>query len=163
MLEALTHLPDHVELIIVGDGDERATFELQVRQWSLESRVTFRGRVDKEVLRTAYQTADALAFPSMSAAESFGLVVAEAQACGLPVVASRLPGVRLVIEEGRTGFLIEPGSVSSLVAGLQKLIENPSLCQSFRQAARDRALDRYSQTRHLDGLMQIYIDVCSKK
>ena len=63
-----------------------------------------------------------MAVPSVDRTEAFGLVLLEALACGTPVVASRLPGVRTLVDEGRTGYLTEPGNVCELAEKLARAL-----------------------------------------
>ena len=161
LLEAMQMLPSDVTLDIVGDGSERGFYEKRVDETGLSSRVHFHGRVEREALRDVYRSSTVLAFPSTSAAEAFGLVAVEAQACGTPVVASRLPGVRTVVRDEETGLLVEPGSVSALANALKRVLTNEVLRATLSQAARAHALDVYSASHHLDRLLEIYQELCS--
>ena len=96
--------------MVGGDGEWRTEYEAQARA-SLGDRVRFVGDVADETLPDYYRAADALALPSIDRTEAFGLVLLEALACGTPVVASRLPGVRTLVDDGRTGFLVDPGDL----------------------------------------------------
>ncbi len=92
-------------LALVGDGPARAEIEAAFAG----TPTVFMGYLQGEALSQAYASADMFVFPS--ALESFGLVIVEAMAAGLPVVASRVGGVRDVIEEGVTGISFEPGDI----------------------------------------------------
>lgn len=159
LLEAMTHVSLKVHLQIVGDGDERASFQKQVQDLGLGARVHFFGRVDRGALLNQYRQADVLAFPSVSAAEAFGLVAVEAQACGVPVVASRLPGVRTVVLDGETGILVEPGDVSSLACALERVLTDVDLRRNLGVGARRHVLARYSHEMHIQRLCEIYQSV----
>lgn len=160
LLRAMTALPKTVTLAIVGDGGERARFEKEVATLDLMNRIAFLGRVSREVLRDTYRDADVLAFPSTSVAEAFGLVALEAQACGVPVVASGLPGVRTVVRDGETGILVSPGSVEELTKGLMELCLGQEKRQLYAKNARTHVLTSYSRTRHLDKLIEVYQGIC---
>lgn len=162
LLHAMVRLPEAVSLQIIGDGDQRLSFEERVHRLGLTKRVRFLGRVDRDGLRQAYQEADVLAFPSTSAAEAFGLVALEAQASGIPVVASRLPGVRTVVLDQETGILVEPGNVVELAHALERILADSSLRESLGEAARARVLERYSQKRHVDDLLEMYQTLCPR-
>lgn len=161
LLAAFAQMDKRARLMIVGEGDRRSVFEEGVRARGLSDRVRFLGRVSRELLRKVYQDADVLAFPSISPAEAFGLVAVEAQSCGLPVVASRLPGVRQVVLDGKTGTLVPPGSVSALREALQDLQDHHTKRVIYGESARAHALDRYSEMRHLEHLVRIYSQICS--
>ncbi len=161
LLEAMTKLSNDARLTIVGDGEERTMFEAQVQAMGLAHRVYFCGRVERDRLRDLYRAATVLAVPSTNAAEAFGLVALEAQACSVPVVASRLPGVRTVVRDEETGFLVEPGSSLDLAQGLNRILTNSSLRATLACRARERMVERYSASHHIDRLIEIYHDVCS--
>ncbi len=156
LLRAMTKLDSAVQLAIVGDGGERRQFEQEAAALGLAARVTFLGRLSREALRDMYRKADVLAFPSTSTAEAFGLVALEAQACGVPVVASRLPGVRTVVREGETGILVTPRSVSELADGLASLVSNDKKRQEYAKNARIHVCQRFSKEAHIDKLLEVY-------
>src|SRR5262249_47181729 len=112
LIDAVARVPDAV-LVVGGDGEWRAQYEARARD-SLGERAHFVGDVPDEALPAHYRAADVVASPSVDRTEAFGLVILEALACGTPVVASRLPGVRTLVDEGRTGYLVEPGNVDQL-------------------------------------------------
>lgn len=104
-------------LVIVGDGPAYAEVEQELSGLP----VTFTGYLRGPELATAYASADAFAFPSYT--ETFGQVVLEAMASGLPVVGLLSEGVRDLVEHGRTGFLLDTQKMSEeeQVAGYQEL------------------------------------------
>jgi len=161
LLRAFAMLNPSAHLLIVGDGDLRPRYEAMASLLNILSRVHFLGRVDDETLRDAYRSADVLAFPSTSKAEAFGLVAVEAQACGLPVVASNLPGVRTVIKQNETGILVTPKDVGSLTAGLRQLLTDEPLRRRMAEHAPVWIQERFSWDRHLDGLMEVYRNTCA--
>ncbi len=156
LLQALVRSDPSVRLSIIGEGDERPAFERQVNELGLTARVTFQGRVTREALRDAYRTALVLAFPSTNAAEAFGLVALEAQACGLPVIASCLPGVRTVVRDGETGILVTPGSVEELAEAMDRIRRDKEKYGILAKNARERAVEVYSFAKHIDKLQGIY-------
>lgn len=158
-LEAIAQVPEAM-LTIVGDGDQRAFLEAEVRSKGVSDRVVFAGRVSQEDLIRTYQQADVLLFPSTSRAEAFGLVALEAQACGTPVIASRLPGVRTVVKDGETGILVTPGSVTEIVAALRKMYADPARREELGKNARKHIEANYRQADLLDRQIAIYQDLC---
>jgi glycosyltransferase involved in cell wall biosynthesis len=85
----------------------------------------------------AFEAADLFVFPSLY--EGFGIALAEAMWVGLPVVASKIPVIQELVEEGQTGLLIPPGSHESLVAALELLLDDIAVRQSLGQAGTNAA------------------------
>ncbi len=143
LLKALMFLDERTHALIIGDGNLRPRYEEEAAKMGLRSRVHFLGRVDDQTVRDAYRSADVFAFPSTSAAEAFGLVAVEAQACGLPVVASSWPGVRTVVRHGETGILAPPGDVEALATALKQLLDHPDQREQMSKRAREYAVSRF--------------------
>lgn len=109
-------------------------------QLGLSGRVDFRGHLSQAETSAAIRAAWCLCVPSLWE-EPFGMIAAEAQMQGIPVIASRAGGLAEIIEEGITGFLVPSGNVEALANRLQLLITNGSLAlqlgiQSHERAAR---------------------------
>jgi glycosyltransferase involved in cell wall biosynthesis len=135
---------DHTRchLVIVGDGPAMP----EVKQELAGLPVTFTGYLQGEELASAYASADLFAFPSQT--ETFGQVILEATASGLPVVALRAEGVRDIVEHEQTGYLLEVEGLSAQaqVARYQqlltRLVENPELRRTMGAAAQQAANQR---------------------
>ncbi|OGL70371.1 hypothetical protein A3C17_04225 [Candidatus Uhrbacteria bacterium RIFCSPHIGHO2_02_FULL_53_13] len=156
LLRALEGLREHEwRLTIVGDGDWRARYEALCRELYVSDRVTFAGRVQSDALPAMYAQAGMFVLPSVDRSEAFGLVALEAQASGVPVIVSDLPGVRTVIDPGKTGILAKPGDVASLRESLETLLGDAPRRQAMGRAARAHA-ERYSWDVHVDMLEQMY-------
>ncbi len=160
LLQAIEKMDPSIHLVVISDGPLRPDYEQQARDLGIASRVHFMGRVDMSTLRDAYRSADVLAFPSTSQAEAFGLVALEASACGTPVVASALPGVRTVIRHGETGLLVPPNNLDALIASLSMILSDEELQKRLSTQARVWAVDRFSWERHMDELTGIYKKIC---
>jgi len=104
---------------------------------------------------------DVLVLPSRS--EGVPRSILEAMALGKPVVASRVGGVAGVVEEGRTGFLVEPDDVEGLADRLRRLIVDAELRARMSRAAREIASTRYSLERNVAGLRAIYAEVTADR
>ena len=113
----------------------------------------FTGFLRGEALATAYASADLLAFPSDT--ETFGQVIQEAMAAGLPVVATRAGGAIDLVREGVSGVLFTPGSAADLVRQIRALTANPALCSAFGLAGRVAA-ERCSWGQVMDDLLGQY-------
>ena len=129
--------PD-AHLTFVGDGPARARAEARVQELGMAGSVTFAGfRAQPEVARLL-DTADLLVLPSF--AEGLPVVLMEALAARVPVIASRVAGVQELVEDGENGFTIPPGDVESLVARMTLLLADPALRATLGQAGRDKVL-----------------------
>ena len=125
LLQALTMVPDAV-LVVGGDGDQRPYYQAQATRLGVGDRVRFAGKITDAALPGHYRAADIVVLPSIDRTEAFGLVLLEAMACGRPVVASRLPGVRTLVEEGRNGYLAEPENAADLADKIVRCIRDES-------------------------------------
>lgn len=133
--DALRSVPG-ARLVVVGDGPARASLERRFAGLP----VHFTGYLRGEALATAYASADAFAFGSDT--DTFGQVILEAMASGLPVVAARAGGAIDLVEDGRSGFLFEAGDVRRLAACLRTLTANPALRARFGTRGRRIAEQR---------------------
>ena len=132
-VEALARLEpgrDAVLVVVGGPSGPRGQAELSrlhtlVRQLGLDGRVRFVPPQRHEMLSTYYRSADVCLVPSRS--ESFGLVALEAAACGTPVVASAVGGLRTLVDQGRTGFLVEDRDPVAFAAYVAALLDDPAL------------------------------------
>lgn len=120
----LEAMPD-VHLVIVGDGPHRSALEGHFAG----TRTTFTGYLFGQALAEAYASADAFVFPSTT--ETLGLVVLEALASGLPVVAASSPAMREVLEDGQIGLLFDPLDESSLIRMVDRALHD----DEWRKAA----------------------------
>ncbi len=132
-------------LQIVGDGDLRSEFERLAADLEISDRVVFSGRLSNEGLIRALQDSDIIVLPSINNNEAFGIVLIEALACGVPLVASDLPGVRSVFKDGNEGLLVKPNDVIDLTAKLNYISGNENKRKEMAQAARRLAELRYGE------------------
>lgn len=162
LLQALARV-DRVHLSVVGDGERRSFYEEQATQLGIRERVTFCGRVSDEVLPEMYRAADVCVLPSTSQAEAFGLVLLEAQASGIPVIASDLPGVRTVLQNGITGALVHPGDVNSLAETMKNMRDLPEEREKQGKAARVWVEAHFSWDVHAEELEKHYLELCASR
>jgi glycosyltransferase involved in cell wall biosynthesis len=163
LLQALSQLPPTVKGVIVGDGDLRAGYEQMSRESGISSRVFFPGRVAEEKLPDFYRLADVTVLPSTTMGEAFGLVLLESLACGTPVIASNLPGVRSVVSDGRDGLLAPPGDVADLAEKMDRLLNDPALCHEMGRRGRARVEGEYAWERAGERLEQLYLEVLATR
>jgi len=150
---ALERLPQ-CHLVIVGDGPARALLEREFAGMS----VTFLGYLHGERLSQVYASADVFVFPSQL--ETFGLVVLEAMAAGLPIVAARVGGVGDMVQEGLSGYTYTSGDNKALLECLRKLLGSEA-CRR-RMGRQSRA---FAEGQSWDAVMQdvlaLYTGLCA--
>lgn len=140
------------QLVLVGDGPARSDLERAL----VGRRATFTGYLTGDALATAYASADIFAFPSVT--ETFGQVVMEAMASGLPVVGYDAEGVRDSVQHLETGLLVPSRDRDAFTTGLRTLLAAPELRRRMGLAARALAEQRDWPT-VLDGLLDDYRQV----
>jgi glycosyltransferase involved in cell wall biosynthesis len=125
-----------IGLVFVGDGAAR--HELQRCAGKLDSgQVTLMGWLHREQVPEVYALAEALVFPTHS--DTWGMVVNEAMACELPIIASRVAGcVPDLVDHGWNGLLFEPANVPALAEAMTTFFENPGLAPLMRTHSRQR-------------------------
>jgi glycosyltransferase involved in cell wall biosynthesis len=147
-----------VKLIIVGKGSEKAKYEKLAEELKIKNEVIFTEASDQE-LPAYYNLADLFVLPSINCCESFGIVLLEAMACGKPCLASNLPGVRTVVDEAKTGFLIEPGNADDLAEKIKNIFENQILMKEMGEAGRKKVEEKYNQDKIIKEIEQIYVSL----
>jgi phosphatidylinositol alpha-mannosyltransferase len=141
VLDAFGRLSGEPELVLVGPGGRRG------------ERVRALGHVSDDALRAELARADVLAAPSVGG-ESFGIVLVEAMAAGLPVVASDIAGYRAVLPT-TAGRLVPPGDAAALAAALEELLADPGLRARLGEAGR-RESERYAWPRVAERTLAVY-------
>ncbi|MGL4463609.1 MAG: glycosyltransferase family 4 protein [Planctomycetia bacterium] len=140
-----------VSLTVVGDGPERAKLE-GMQTESARRRTQWIGREPNDAALARYGAADLFVLPSQY--EPWGLVVNEAMAGGLPVVAHRHCGAALdLVDDGRTGRLLDELSVDALTSTLAPLVDDPGTLKAMGVAARER-VRRWSFAATVDGFLE---------
>ena len=153
--------PD-ARLVIVGGpsgphGDEEVDrITALVDSLGLADNVLFVPPRPHELLSTYYRAADVCLVPSRS--ESFGLVALESAACGTPVVASDVGGLRSLVDHGRTGYLVEDADPEAYAAWVRQILAEPLLAERLSTGSVLRAR-RYTWARAAHLLVDIYADL----
>jgi phosphatidylinositol alpha-mannosyltransferase len=123
-------------LVVAGDGEEADAVETLAP--ALRERVVMLGNVPHVRLPPYHAASDVFVGPALGR-ESFGIVLVEAMAAGLPVVATDIPGYREVVRDGIDGLLVPPGDPVALAAAVERLLDDPDLRARFAEAGRARA------------------------
>lgn len=147
-----TH-PGDLRLVLVGDGPARTRLERDLAEGT-----HFTGYLRGDELADAYAAADVFVFPSDT--ETFGNVVAEAMASGLPVVAPSQGGVTETVRPGETGVLVPPRDSQAFAEATLTLLEDEPRRVALSVGARREALAR-RWSKVMDGLLEEYRSVCA--
>jgi glycosyltransferase involved in cell wall biosynthesis len=157
LIEALPALRDagfDVELLIVGGGGNAAALADDAEAHRLlniatdlgvQDRVSFRGQVPRDAMPALFRSADAVVCAPWY--EPFGIVPLEAMACGVPVVAAAVGGLRDTVVDQRTGLHVPPKDPAAIAAALTALLSDPDLRRALGRAGEARAKSRYSWAR----------------
>jgi D-inositol-3-phosphate glycosyltransferase len=165
-LQALARLADERSTLLVVGGPsgpagaaESARLERLVGDLGLGERVRFLPPQRHDALADFYRAADVCIVPSRS--ESFGLVALEAAACGTPVVAAAVGGLRSLVDDGVTGFLVDGHDPAAFAARVEEVIGNPLLAAEMGAAAVARS-GRYSWNITAARLRRSYGDLVAR-
>lgn len=155
-LRALAQLPDlPLRARIVGSGSETYRQQLLalVDELGLGDRVELSGAIDPEAIASAYATADLFVLPSRH--EPFGIVLIEAMAAGLPIVATEVDGIPQVVEAGVSALLVPPENVDRLAIALRALVTDPQRRLALARAGQRRA-QNFGLEAGIQGCLAMY-------
>ena len=145
------------EVWIVGEGRERPHLEQLVHDLGLDGRVRLLGSVSDSELTKLMRIADILVMPSVTNAETFGLVQLEAMAAGRPVINTALEtAVPHVARDGLEAITVPPRDPSKLADAINTLIADPARRRRMGEAARHRAATHYSKATFCAGIETVY-------
>ncbi|MCA9103282.1 MAG: glycosyltransferase [Planctomycetales bacterium] len=143
---------DDFHVLIVGDGPQRARLERFVAQCEIADRVHLLGHRDDVPWILSHCDALWLA----SGYEGMPNVVMEAMACGVPVVATDIPGCRDLVVPHQTGFLVRVGDCAAFARHTMRILDDPALAQQLGEAARARVADAFSVERMISRYAELY-------
>lgn len=160
LLEAFAKVKnDKYYLIIVGKGNLKPQYEAQAKQLKISNRVYFAGFISDRDLPKYYNLCDVFVLPSINAAEAFGIVLAEAMACGKPTIASNLPGVREVFGKDQKIISIRPKDATDLAKKIKNVLEDKELYNSISKKNVARVKKEFSSKVIAQKLTKIYQEV----
>lgn len=145
-------------LVMVGDGPESSAAAYRAEQLNVKDDVLFVGK--QASIPTYLGVADIFLLPSEL--ESFGLAALEAQACEVPVIATRIGGIPEVVSEGETGYLSDVGDVAKMSEDTLRLIGDADLRRAFGEKARELSILRYGSDKIIPQYIEFYEGVLNK-
>lgn len=159
LIKAAKVVPPELSFILVGDGNKKKDYELLAIKEGVERRLNFVGEPDQDSLRKYYRASDFLVLPSTL--ESFGYVLFEAMAMGIPVITTSAVGSARLIKKRRAGLVIAPNNPVVLAKAIKRLISNPSLYKELQQNGRKLA-EEFRTRRAIEGVLKVYREAVEK-
>lgn len=151
MPEVIVKFPN-IKLVIVGEGPERSELENLIKKLNLENKVILLGQ--KKDIPKLLKSSDIFALPSIR--EAFGLVNLEAMLTPLPIIATKVGGIPEIVNDKKTGILVEPESEKSLSETLIKLLSSPKTRQKMATEGQKRVIELFDAKKMAEKYEDIY-------
>ncbi len=135
LLESIAKV-EGATLAIAGDGPDRRTLEEKTRSLAVSDRVRFLGYQSQQQVRELLTQTDVFVLSSF--AEGVPVVLMEAMAAGVPVVATRIAGIPELVHDEYSGLLVSPGDVDATAKAIRRLLEDPDLRNRFAITGREK-------------------------
>ena len=145
-----------IRLLIYGKGELKNKLEDLTKELQIEDKVIFKGYISNEDVPKALNEMDIFVVPSILNSESFGVVAVEAMACEVPVIVSDVDGLKEVVVNNETGFVVPKRSSKEIANKIKILIENSDTVKKFKKNARERVLKLYDWNKNVDNMIKIY-------
>lgn len=152
-IDAVAACGPKIHLVIAGEGDQLESLKAYVEQRGHSSRIRFIGYVKDPF--SIFSAADIALVPSLWN-EAFGRVVVEAMACGTPVIATAVGGMREIFTDGKEGIYVPLGSPQAITHAINSLFKNPARLQNMAHAGRSLVESRYATQRVVDEYTNLY-------
>jgi len=147
--------PDlNVKLLLVGGGSREAELKSLVNELNLDDKTVFAGKVPYDKVPSFHNRIDV--FVNVSRNESFGVAILEASASEKPVVATDIGGLKEVVVNGKTGFLVEPENVNKVAEAIEMLILNKTLCKEMGEQGRVFVKEKYEFSFNVKETIRVY-------
>jgi N-acetyllactosaminide 3-alpha-galactosyltransferase len=134
----------NVHLVICGEGEQKPFLVKLIKDLGLSGNVTFYGKVSLDIITHLYSTSTMFVLPSVNRLEAFGIVQLEAMACETPVIASEIPGVKDVMDVGKSGLLVPKENVEALSKAIHSMLSNYDKTREMGRYARKLVLSKYN-------------------
>jgi glycosyltransferase involved in cell wall biosynthesis len=163
LIEAARYMRDDAVIFIVGSGSLHASLDSQIKLHSLEHKVFLLGRLENAELRKLFRKACLFCLGSNERSEAFGVVLVEAMAFGLPVIATKIPGsgVSWVNEEGVSGYNVPINDPTALAASCNRILDSELERDLLSKGARQRFLECFTSAVTDELFMSIYEELVS--
>lgn len=160
VIKAFRRLADQlpVRLLLVGEGPELPVVTRLVDEAGLRDKVLFLGK--QENVAEVVAMSDLVML--LSSKESFGLILLEAAACGVPAVATRVGGIPEVVADGESGYLVPVGDIDEIVEKARRILENPDVRHRMGERALEIARTKFHSTVIVSQYENLYKDVLGR-
>lgn len=158
-MEIIVRNIPEAKLLLIGEGPEKPRLVNLVKELGLKNSIVFIGKVLHKKIPVFMAASDVLALPSIS--EGQPLVILEAMASGLPIVATVVGGVPYTIKDSVNGFLVEPANPLQLAQKILVLLKNNSLRKEIGEFNR-KSVEKYSWSRIVSRLERLYLKIIER-
>jgi colanic acid/amylovoran biosynthesis glycosyltransferase len=153
-----------LELVVIGDGEQRFLIEEKIKEYGLMESVILKGALSHDAVIEEFNASDIYVYPGFfdpffKAGETQGLVVQEAQAMELPVVCTDIGGIKYGMVDGKTGFLVPEGNIDCFLEKIQFLIDHPEVRIKVGKAGREFVKSHFDSKVIGDQLMSVYSEI----
>jgi len=156
LIRALRHLDPSTTLVVVGGGNWLSHYKVDAENAGVADRVVFAGIISEEGLPLYYRGADLTVLPTYTDAEGFGMVLAEANACGRPVVGTNVGGIPSLIQDQHNGLLVEPGDLRGLVQAISVVLSDVKLAETLGHNGFEKIRSEFTWDHAVTRTMKVY-------
>ena len=149
-----------IKLLIYGKGELKNKLESLTKELQIEDKVIFKGYISNEDIPKVLNEMDIFVVPSIN--ESFGVAAVEAMACEIPVIASSVGGLKEVIIDKETGYLVPKKDYKEIAKYLKKLILDKNLRIYLGKNGRKRVLENYDWNSNVNYMIKIYKEIINE-
>jgi glycosyltransferase involved in cell wall biosynthesis len=151
-----------VKLIVIGEGNYLDFYKNLAASKKISEYIIFSNRLNTDKLILHYQSADLLVLPSYNRAEGFGMVLIEAQACGLPVIGTTVGGIPSAVVNGVTGILVPPKNSEKLAEAILIILNDEQRANDMGIAGSNRVRDKFTWDKSTEEFISIINEVIKK-
>ncbi|MGZ5561694.1 MAG: glycosyltransferase family 4 protein [Halobacteriota archaeon] len=156
LIRALRYLDPSTTLVVVGGGNWFSHYKADAENAGVADRVVFAGIISEEELPLYYRGADLTVLPTYTDAEGFGMVLAEANACGRPVIGTNVGGIPSLIQDQHNGLLVEPGDLRGLVQAISVVLNDGKLAKTLGQNGFEKIRSGFTWDHAVSRTMKVY-------
>lgn len=161
--EQKNDLSNYIKMKIYGDGEEKESLQNLINENNLKDSVFLMGAIPNEQVPKALNGLDIFCATSILNSESFGVAVVEAMACELPVIATNVDGFCEVMDNEKTGYVVNKKDVKDIAAGLKKLVLDSESRKRMGKEGRKRVEQLYDWESNVKTMSNIYMKVIKEE